>query len=52
MSTRTHARFVNRLEKLEARAHSRRKRKPISKQLSYNVLRPITAYASQRHAIV
>jgi hypothetical protein len=42
--------FLNRLHKLEA--HSQRKQKPITKQLSYKVLRPITAYASQRHAIV
>jgi hypothetical protein len=52
MFRRTYARFVNRLEKLEAQAHSRRRRKPITKQLSYKVLRPITADASQRHAIV
>ena len=51
MFRRTYARFVNRLQKLEAQAHSRREQKPITRQLSYKVLRPITAYASQRYAI-
>jgi hypothetical protein len=37
---------------LETKAHSGRRQKPITKQFSHKVLRPITAYASQRHAIV
>jgi len=49
MFRRTYARFLSRLHKLEA--NSPRNRKPITKQLSYKILRPITAYASQRHAI-
>lgn len=48
----SHMRFLNRLEKLEAKAIVQRKRRPITKQLSYRVLRPIGAYSSQRHAIV
>jgi hypothetical protein len=50
MGKRTYARFIARLHKLEA--NTSRKRKPITKKLSYRVLRPITAYSSQRHAIV
>jgi hypothetical protein len=51
-SRKGRSRFVNRLQKLEVQAHSRRRRKPITKQLSYKLLRPITAYNLQRHAIV
>jgi len=50
MFKRTYARFIARLHKLEA--NSSRKQKRITKKLSYRVLRPITAYSSQRHAIV
>jgi hypothetical protein len=50
MFKRTYARFIARLHKLEA--NSSRKQKPITKKLSYRVLRPITAYSSQRRAIV
>jgi hypothetical protein len=50
MFKRTYARFIARLHKLEA--NSSRKQKPITKKLSYRVLCPITAYSSQRRAIV
>ena len=50
MFKRTYARFIARLHKLEAKTS--RKQKPITKKLSYRVLRPITAYSSQRRAIV
>jgi hypothetical protein len=52
MSRRIYTRFLRRLQSLEARARSRRRQKPITKQLSYKILRPIGAYNSQRHAIV
>ena len=50
MFKRTYARFIARLHKLESKTS--RKQKPITKKLSYRVLRPITAYSSQRRAIV
>ena len=50
MFKRTYARFIARLNRLEA--NPGRKQKPITRTLSYRVLRPITAYSSQRHAIV
>ncbi len=50
MFKRTYARIIARLHKLESKAS--RKQKPITKKLSYRVLRPITAYSSQRRAIV
>jgi hypothetical protein len=43
-----YARFVNRLQKLEAQAHSRRRRKPITK-LSHQILRPIKSYDTERY---
>jgi hypothetical protein len=49
MLRRTYARFLNRLQKLEERAHSPQRRKPITKQLSLRVLRPIGAYDSERY---
>ena len=52
MFRRTYARFINRLQMLEAKARSRRRQKAITKQVSYKLLKPITAYNSQRHAIV
>jgi hypothetical protein len=50
MFKRTYARLIARLNRLEA--NPGRKQKRITKKLSYRVLRPITAYSSQRHAIV
>jgi hypothetical protein len=50
MGKRTYARFIARLRKYESKTS--RKQKPITRKLSYRVLRPITAYSSQRHAIV
>ena len=50
MGKRTYARLIARLNRLEAKTS--RKQKPITRKLSYRVLRPITAYSSQRHAIV
>jgi hypothetical protein len=47
MSRRVYARFLNRLQKLEAKARGQRRRKPITKQLSLRVLRPIGAYDSE-----
>lgn len=49
MFKRTYSRLLARLHKLESQ-HSR-KQKPMSKALSYKVLRPITAYDSQRNAL-
>jgi len=43
--------FIPRLQRLEAQAHSRRRQKPITKQLSYKLLRPIAAYDSERYAL-
>jgi hypothetical protein len=44
-------RGVLRLQRLEAQAHSRRRQKAITKQLSYKLLRPIAAYDSERYAL-
>jgi hypothetical protein len=49
MFKRTYSRFLARLHKLESQRS--RKQKPMSKALSYKVLRPITAYDSQRNAL-
>ena len=51
MSRRVYDRFIARMQRLEAQAHSRRRQKPITKQLSYKLLRPIAAYDSERYAL-
>jgi len=51
MSKRVYNRFIARLQRLEAQAHSRRRQKPITKQLSYKLVRPIAAYDSERYAL-
>jgi hypothetical protein len=51
MSRRVYDRFIARLQRLEAQAHTRRRQKPITKQLGYKLLRPIAAYDSERYAL-
>jgi hypothetical protein len=50
MWRRVYARFLARLHNLEA--NKSRKQKPITKTLSYKVLRPITAYDSFAYALL
>jgi hypothetical protein len=49
-SRRVYTRFLARLHKLERRKSSRRQR-PLSRKLSHKVLRPLTAYDSERYAL-
>ena len=49
-SRRVYTRFLARLHKLEQRKPSRRQR-PLSRKLSHKVLRPLTAYDSERYAL-
>ena len=48
-SRRLYARYIARLRKLEA--HRSRRQKPLTRKLSHKVLRPLTAYDSERHAL-
>jgi hypothetical protein len=50
MSRRVYDRFIARLQGLEAQAHTRRRQKPITKQLGYKLLRPIAAYDCSNRA--
>ena len=47
-SERVYARFLTRLQKLEA--YRSRRQKPLT-QLSHKILRPLTAYNSERYAL-